>query len=285
MRGEAGPTGGPAFTDVLGLCTAWADGVCVVEPSRGGPPVTVPVADIVSGKPVPPRPSVRHRVSARDAESHTAALFGSVEVVPLGDWAIRWEPVVEGRARKRANSCLAMGSPGVPVSAALEQVADFYRSRERPAYVQVEQGSDVESAVVGAGWRPVAGGDAAYLLASTALLSRDLRPTDGLVPVADEGSGAVRAVVPGERPGGPAIAEGRAALDGDWLGVHGLVVAPQHRRRGLARAVMAALVAWGAEQGARTVWLHVETDNAPALAFYDVLGFAEHHRCRYYSPA
>src|SRR6188472_1688067 len=57
LPGETGPSGGPAMTDVLGVCTAWADGVCVVAPSSGGPPVTIRIADIVSGKPVPPRPS------------------------------------------------------------------------------------------------------------------------------------------------------------------------------------------------------------------------------------
>ena len=63
LRGETGPSGGPAMTDVLGVCTAWGDGRCVVAPETG-PPVEIAIADIVSGKPVPPRPSVRHRVSA-----------------------------------------------------------------------------------------------------------------------------------------------------------------------------------------------------------------------------
>jgi hypothetical protein len=56
VPGENGPTGGPAFTDVLGVCTSWEDGVCVVQPESGDP-VTIPLELIVSGKPVPPRPS------------------------------------------------------------------------------------------------------------------------------------------------------------------------------------------------------------------------------------
>uniref|UniRef100_UPI0015FF944B GNAT family N-acetyltransferase n=1 Tax=Nocardioides stalactiti TaxID=2755356 RepID=UPI0015FF944B len=61
--------------------------------------------------------------------------------------------------------------------------------------------------------------------------------------------------------------------------------APAHRRQGLATAVLAELVGWGAEQGAATVWLHVEVDNAPAQAWYDTLGIAPHHTCRYFTPS
>lgn len=53
LRGRTGPTGGPAMTDVLGVCESWADGVCVVDGQA------IPVADIVAGKPVPPRPARR----------------------------------------------------------------------------------------------------------------------------------------------------------------------------------------------------------------------------------
>lgn len=57
MPGETGPTGGPAFTDVLGICTAWGPSVAIVEARTG--PVEIPIDLIVSGKPVPPRPPSR----------------------------------------------------------------------------------------------------------------------------------------------------------------------------------------------------------------------------------
>ena len=82
LPGETGPSGGPAMTDVLGVCTAWADGVCVVAPSSGGPPVTIRIADIVSGKPVPPRPSPRLRVTPREAQVRAFALFPDLVVAP-----------------------------------------------------------------------------------------------------------------------------------------------------------------------------------------------------------
>ena len=77
------------------------------------------------------------------------------------------------------------------------------------------------------------------------------------------------------------MARGGRRCDGDWIGVHGLRVDPDHRRRGLATPVLAALLDWGAEQGATTAWLHVETDNDRHVALYERLGFRTHHACRY----
>jgi hypothetical protein len=42
------------MTDVLGVMEAWDDEVTVVRTDEG--PVTIAIADIVAGKPVPPRP-------------------------------------------------------------------------------------------------------------------------------------------------------------------------------------------------------------------------------------
>jgi hypothetical protein len=54
LPGETGPTGGPAMTDVLGTCEAWTDTTVVVR-REDGSVVEIPLADVVSGKPVPPR--------------------------------------------------------------------------------------------------------------------------------------------------------------------------------------------------------------------------------------
>ena len=56
------------------------------------------------------------------------------------------------------------------------------------------------------------------------------------------------------------------------------------RRRGLGRAVMAALLGWGAERGATTAYLQVLGHNAPALALYDSMGFTTHHAYAYLTP-
>lgn len=282
VPGETGPTGGPALTDVLGVCLAWDEHTCVVQP-EDGPAVSIPLDLIVSGKPVPPRPSVRSRVSARDAELRTARLWARVTTTPLGEWVLRHDPAPVGRPRRRANSCLAMGDPGMPVAEAAERAVAFYAERGRPAYLQVEAGGDVEAALIGLGWQEDATGEAELRLASVARVRRRLAAPDPAVAVdlAVTGDRVVASIGTGCDP----VAEGHANLDGDWLGVHGLLVDPGHRRRGLATAVMAELLEWGAERGALTAWLHVETGNAAAGALYDALGFDVHHVCRYYLPA
>lgn len=282
LRGETGPTGGPALTDLLGVCVAWGEGVCVVQPETGSA-VAIALGDIVSGKPVPPRPSVRHRVSARDAESHTAALWGSVERVALGSWELRFDAstAVE-RVFERSNSALAMGDPGVPLGDALRTVGEFYAARGRQPIAQVEVGSAVEDALLAAGWSPLPHGGAEFLLASVAQARRAL-PAHGPLQIELDASGP-RAVARVRAGDDTLVASGRASLDGDWVGLHGLDVDVDHRRRGLATAVTAWLLEWAAEQGAMTAWLHVETDNASALAFWRAAGFAPHHSCRYYAP-
>ena len=130
VRGETGPSGGPALTDVLGVCTAWGDGVCVVEPDGDGPrdPVTIAIADIVSGKPVPPRASTRHRVTPQEAQRRALALWSDLETAPVGDWLLRRSPTATAR---RANSVLAMGPSGAADD--YERVVAFYeRLGQRP---------------------------------------------------------------------------------------------------------------------------------------------------------
>ena len=268
-------------TDVLGTCTSWSDEVVVVESDRG--PVEIRVADVVTGKPVPPRASVRARVSARDAERHGLALFPGLETVPLGDWLLRSDPGPAERLFKRANSCLAIGQPDVSFPEAERAVRDHYAARERPALVQVEHGSMTEHSFRMAGWTALEGGDTRFLVAATAGVARALPATasstaDGTdVRLTEDGPRVLVEVL----RDGAVVARGRAALDGDWLGLHGLATAPPYRRRGLARQVLAELLDWGAVQGATTLWLHVETDNAPAIALYESLGFRGHHACRY----
>lgn len=279
VPGETGPSGGPALTDLLGVCLAWDATGCTVQP-EDGPAVTIPLALIVSGKPVPPRPSVRARISARDSELHTAGLWDRVLTVPIGEWVLRHDPAPVGRPRRRANSCLAMGDPGVPLAEACRQVGDLYSGFGRPAYLQVEAGGDVEAGVRALGWREDPTGEAELRMASVARVRRSLGAAAVPVELTVTGERAVASIGTGCDP----VAEAEATVDGDWIGIHGLTVDPGHRRRGHATALMAALLEWGAERGAMTAWLHVETANAPARALYDGLGFDVHHVCRYFTP-
>jgi len=55
LPGQTGPTGGPAMTDVLGVMESWDPDTTTVR-TADGDLVTIAIAHIVSGKPVPPRP-------------------------------------------------------------------------------------------------------------------------------------------------------------------------------------------------------------------------------------
>jgi ribosomal protein S18 acetylase RimI-like enzyme len=275
LPGETGPSGGPAMTDVLGTLTSWDSATCVVA-TDSGPAVTIPLADLVTGKPVPPRGSVRQRVSAREAEVRALPLWVSPATEPLGEWVLRLVEGERGRGSRRANSCLAIGDPGLPLADAAREVVDFYAARGRVATAQVEEGSDVERALVGAGWREGEAEDAPYLVGSLVMALRAAGSADEVEVAVDDTRFLATVWLDGVEAG-----RVRAELNGDWLGVHGLRVDASRRRGGLARRLMAGLLTAGAEVGAATVWLEVDRSNTPAWMLYAGLGLREHHRCRY----
>ena len=270
VRGETGPSGGPAMTDVLGVCTAWGDGLCVVAADGG--PVSIPIPDIVSGKPVPPRPSARHRVSPRDAELHSLSMWPDVPTRPLGEWLLRSDVTPEKIAR--AGSVLAMGDPGRPYPDAAAEVIAYYSGLQRPAWAQVVVDSEADRELVALGWvkaRPTEA-DSVYQLVAVSRLQR-LLPAPGEVELDLDEPRAVATI--------GSVARARGALDGDWLGLHDIWVSPDARRQGLAQRVLAELVDWGASRGATTAYLQVRSDNEAALALYERLGFVTHHVYRY----
>lgn len=265
------------MTDLLGVCLRWSDGPdgeCVVQP-ESGPAVTIPLRLIVAGKPVPPRASVRLRASTLEVERHSFVLWPDMTTEPLGEWVLRASPPQDGRRLRRANSALAMGDPGLPLVEAAERVIGFYAARGQEPLAMVEVGSSTEAELVGLGWD---GGQLAAVQAQVASVSRAARacgvPAPDVVPEGDD-----QRV---ELDLGPA--RGRAALDGDWLGLHGIVVDEGQRRQGWATRVVRGLLAWGAERGAVTAWLHVESHRSAAVALYAGLGFTTHHTYRYLTP-
>ncbi len=324
LRGEVGPSGGPAFTDSLGTCLSWTPGdgagggTCLLQPDDpAAEPVRIALGDIVSGKPVPPRPSHRLRVEPLEAQTRALALWPDLETAQVGRWLLRRSATSTAR---RANSVLAFGPAGVPD--AYERVVEFYAGAGvvstgsttggpdsttggpdsttggpdsttggpdsttggpgRPI-AAVLPDSDEERLFRDRGWGPESGdADTVFQVAGVAAVRRRLRglntrDTDGVVLV-EEAPGVVRADLEGR-------ATGVAAYDRDWVGFRGIHVDPAYRREGLALRVMAALLEWGAEQGATTAYLQVLGDNTAALGLYERLGFSEHHRYRYLAPS
>ena len=89
---------------------------------------------------------------------------------------------------------------------------------------------------------------------------------------------ALYAVIPS---GEPVKAIGRLALVDDWAGIYCLAVDPEHRRQGLALAIIHGLLQEATTLGIERVWLQVVEANTPARALYDRLGFQVVSRYHY----
>ena len=308
LPGKTGPSGGPAMTDLLGVMESWTETSTTVL-GEDGTTTEIALRDIVSGKPVPPRPSARMRVSAERACLLANASWPAVHTEPLGDWLLR----ASGGFSARANSVMAVGNPGVPFDAALEAVVAFYTTHHLTPWAQIVVGSQTGDWFAEAGWVTARHGeaDSEFQMASVSRASRAVRR---LLPPSPPPVSVSTTVTPGwlasdERARthhddaitvleGPdqvgfvsvpstdsddagLAARGRVACEGDWAGIIDVWVSPDHRRRGLGLVVMAAILGWAAERGATTAYLQVRGDNAPGIALYDTLGFTTHHTYRY----
>ena len=284
LRGSTGPSGGPALTDVLGVMESWGGGVTTIRSDAGL--VSIEIADIVAGKPVPPRPSVLSRLSAELMERRALASWPAAEVVELGDWVLR----ASGGYSARANSVLAIGSPQP-----LPAVEAFYAARGLPAWAQVVAGSPLVALLEDAGWVAARPGEADSLF-QVASVARALRSA-GSPPLGATFSARAwpdtpdpaRTIMEGPAEVGflsiGSRARGRIAVTSHgvdvWAAITDVWVSPEARRQRLGYAVMAALLDWAAERGAGTAYLQVRGDNPSALALYAKLGFVTHHTYRY----
>jgi ribosomal protein S18 acetylase RimI-like enzyme len=215
-------------------------------------------------------------VTAREAELHAVTQWVGPRLSDLGEWVLRTTPGPRGTTLRRTNSCLAIGDPGLPLGEAVAAVRAFYASLDRPTMAQVEAGSDTEQALLAAGWVGLESHRSDFWVGSLATA----RGASGSAHDVETTSDGTRLLSVLELEG-TEIGRGRGELNGEWLGVHGLVVGQAHRRRGHARALMAGLLETGALLGATVVWLEVDDDNVPARALYGALGLRRHHTCRY----
>lgn len=75
------------------------------------------------------------------------------------------------------------------------------------------------------------------------------------------------------RKEGALIASVMVGFDGHRGWVYYLAVAPEHRRDGLGRIMMAAAEKWLKDRAAPKIQLMVRDDNAQAIGFYKALGY------------
>lgn len=314
IPGRTGPTGGPAMTDLLGVLEEWAEDTITVR-SEDGRVVVIERRLIVSGKPVPPRPSVRLRLGADEVALRTASTWPALEVERVGDWLLR----SSAGFSLRANSALLAGAPDLPWDAALDAVSHFYRRHGRPVVVQAIGGSEALTRLEADGWVGARRGmeQVVVQVAGVAQALRAVRRgvagespeacrvvltervTEGWLATdrrALDHRDAAVAVLEGPdhaafvsvlESGDAVVARGRVALSEGtdvWAGISDVWVDPSWRGRRLAHVVMRALLEWAAERGATTAYLQATDDNRPALALYGRLGFVTHHTYRYLRP-
>jgi ribosomal protein S18 acetylase RimI-like enzyme len=130
--------------------------------------------------------------------------------------------------------------------------------------------------------RPAQPDDAAALLALVAALNRDQGDPDDVLTatqlreavIANAATIAMIAQAPDGALVGYATAHPTYETGHGECGLYvgDLFVAPEHRRRGIARALLSAIARAGHGQGARHLWLTAKPENTAAHAFYRRLG-------------
>ena len=304
-------------TDVIGQLAERTDETLFIDTRSGR--VAVPRREVVAAKPIPPRrtrPGPAHlRVSLEDLARLGAEGWVAVEQEPFGSWLLRSAPGYTGRA----NSVLVVGEPPLSLPAAVEHCERWYADRGQRTMFQVNgpSGFDVAEDPTAAllldrGYSAGGGrqdwdrvlvmtGPASGLPAPPApapgapTIEVGQTVTDEWLAAYSEGRtpvpGVTEAVLTGserqlflalrDSASARVVAVVRLALHTGWVGVFGLWVHPEHRRRGLARAVMSE-VGRIARQGAMpAVYLQVSGNNDPAITFYEGLGFTVHHEYTY----
>jgi N-acetylglutamate synthase len=299
--------GGPA-TDVIGWIEA-LDSTTIQLATLDSTSQVIERSMIIAARRAPAAaggPDPR-RISAHDLQRH--ALRGWLAWhEPLGEWTLR----AGGGFTGRANSCHAVGDPGLPTQEAAERIMTFAVAHDIAPLAQVIEDSPEESALRGLGW--VSTYQPAAVLVSRLADFLEGRPAppaaqirEHLEPdweqayqrsrphsadptivrmILENSPPRAFAAVPVHAPNDHSelIAIARGHRSDDWLGFAAIWTRVDHRQRGLATAMMAALGHWAARQGARYAYVQVATINESAIAAYTRLGFVTHHRYLYLAP-
>ncbi|HYP45242.1 MAG TPA: GNAT family N-acetyltransferase [Propionibacteriaceae bacterium] len=291
---------GGSATDTIGwLEDETAERLTLSELSGAAVQIDRPV--ILAARRLPAARGGRDPLRTSAAQLERVAVEGwFAERQPLGEWTLR----SGGGFTGRANSCLAVGDPGVPVKEAAERIVEFAEQRGSRPWAQVISDSAEEGALRGLGWTEV-------YVETDVLVTRLAGLLDGTEPdprvlvterlepdwersyatsrPTDADPAIVRRILDNGPPRAYAgaagsnqlIAIGRGHVSADWLGVAAVWTEPGHRRQGWAARVLIGLGHWAARRGARWVYLQVTTENEGAHRAYQRLGFRRHHAYRY----
>ena len=282
LRYRLPPGSAPPLTDVIGHLVSVAPEVEVR--TKSGDVVVVARAAVVSVRELSHTPV---RASEIRAVEYAAALaWPGLEQRWLGGWFLR----AGGGVTSRANSAVPLEFSAA--LADLDAIADWYAERDLPPWLALPERL-LPVRVDGVKQTRVMVCDVPAAVEATGVTLLDRPDHEWLAGYARAvPAGVLTAVVDGEVTFAavPGAAVGRGAVtpapDGTrWLGLSSVRVAESARRGGHARAVCAALFAWGAGHGAQRAYVQVLADNAPAIALYQSMGFVLHHHHRYVDAA
>jgi GNAT superfamily N-acetyltransferase len=221
-------------------------------------------------------------------------------------WLLRY---ANGKA-KRARSVNLVGPGCLPLSAKLDFCAAFYAQRRLPLLFRLtpfSQPAGVDDALAQRGL--LAFEETRVMVLPLAERARVAPPQVDLVELdaarfgdtlgalhgldasrtAVERHRFARSAVDGiylaVRDGERLVACGSAAIDGSLVGIFGMVTAAAQRGRGLATALLTALLERSHARGATIAYLQVDATNTPARCAYTRFGFVDRYAYWYRMPA
>lgn len=243
-------------------------------------------------------------MNARDIELATIKTWPAAITEQRNGWRYLASSGVTGRV----NAAWPIEWRGGDIDAAIADVEAWYAARKLPPRFKLTDGAfapaDLPACLARRGYAPAmptlimtapiasheADRDVIVSAAMPAAFDAALRETARDAAEYDERrSIALRAPAPAafaliERQG-RAAAIGLAAAAGEFAGVFLMRTIPELRRQGLSRRVLRTLLSHCASWGARTAFLQVDADNAPAVALYESEGFSTLTTYRYWRKA
>jgi len=80
---------------------------------------------------------------------------------------------------------------------------------------------------------------------------------------------------------GKSIGCGLGVIEGEYVGLYDIVIAPDYRGQGYGKELVRNLLIWGRADGCKTAYLQVMVNNTPARNVYGRIGFEEVYRYWY----